>query len=291
MRRVAVTGGRGFVGSHLVREFLDAGIEVVSIDVRVPRRRPPRAGLDQVVASHADLDRLTGLFAGADAVCHLSIDANSPDRRIEPHEASLGGVHNVCRAAIEAGVRRLVYFSSIQVYGWVDPDSVFDPEYLPVDEAHPTHPANPYGEAKLLGEAAVLGHGDQLEVVVIRPGQVTRHREAARWWRNGGGECSSGRPASYVDVRDLAAAGRCAVECPITGPVVLNVVADDSTVGRGSRRSGRSPRVASHDCSSPLTNALAKETLGWQPVRTWRRPAGVDVVRATVEAVGRRVRP
>lgn len=151
-KRVLVTGGAGFVGSELVRQLCDCGAEVVVVDNLINGRRENLAGLpgDQVkleVVDICDDTRMAELMRGVDIVYHLAClcirhSLHSP---LENHEVNATGTLKVLLAAKEAGVKRFVYVSTGEVYGW--------PRWVPITEEHPNAPTNTYGAAKLAGEA------------------------------------------------------------------------------------------------------------------------------------------
>lgn len=150
--RILVTGGAGFVGSELVRQLCDYGAEVVVVDNLVNGRRGNLAGLpgDQVTLEVADIrdgERLAELMRGVDIVYHLAClcirhSLHSPQ---ENHAVNASGTMQVLLAAKEGGVKRFVYTSTGEVYGW--------PLWVPITEVHPNMPTNVYGAGKLAGEA------------------------------------------------------------------------------------------------------------------------------------------
>ena len=114
--KIAVTGGTGFIGSHVVDALVDAGNDVVVIDVRAPHR--PDVGHEAV--DIADLDGLVRATAGCDAVFHLAAFADVNDVAADPVGAinsnvlSTGKVWEACH---RNGVRRAILASTVWVYG------------------------------------------------------------------------------------------------------------------------------------------------------------------------------
>lgn len=132
--RFLVTGGAGFIGSHLVEELKKQGHEVLILDVRT--------GYDI-----RNYNGIKPLFRGIDGVFHLAAVPSVPLSVKDPigtAEVNIGGTINVFMAAKEAGVKRVVYASSSSVYG--------DQSTLPLREDMPTKPISPYGLQKLFGE-------------------------------------------------------------------------------------------------------------------------------------------
>ena len=145
---IVVTGGSGFIGTHLCGRLLDDGYDVRVVDIV-----PPKAGVkaEFVRASVLDVARLAKMLEGAEGVVHLAalIDvAASVADPFSDFSVNATGTINVLEAARHAGVRKVAFSSSAAVYG--------EPERLPVDEEHPTMPMSPYGAAKLAAEKYVL---------------------------------------------------------------------------------------------------------------------------------------
>jgi UDP-glucose 4-epimerase len=148
---VAVVGGSGFVGRHVVRRFASMGGSVVNLD----RRNPPAlARGEHLISLDLRADRSPEEAA---ARCPLPVDAvvwlaGVPNRRPSAvDESALDDLAVMVEAplrylaALDPAPSSFVYASSIQVYGL--------PRYLPVDETHPTDPVSSYGIAKLCGES------------------------------------------------------------------------------------------------------------------------------------------
>jgi UDP-glucose 4-epimerase len=189
------------------------------------------------------------------------------------------GTFNVHEAAYRLGIQRVASVSSEAIYGWDYREREFAPDYLPVDEEHPLRPQDAYGLSKEVGEAIARSYTAkcEMETVVLRPPWIVAPEELAELRRNGGREPTRFHMHNYVDARDLAAAFRLAVERPLTGCVVLYVMADDAVVGEPL--SVVLPRFLPEtaEMARPLTgsrpagsNARAKAVLGWQPRYSWR---------------------
>jgi len=169
--RSIVTGGAGFIGSHLVDRLLGDGDEVIVIDnLRVGRLEnlEHHRGSDRLQFVHASVEQgaLIGpLFEGVDRVFHLAALADivpSIQRPIEYHQANVDGTVAVLEAARAAGVRRLVYAASSSCYGI--------PDNYPTSEGAEIRPMYPYALTKWMGEQAAL-HWCQvygLPVVTLR---------------------------------------------------------------------------------------------------------------------------
>lgn len=149
--RVLVTGGAGFIGSHLARRLLSDGHEVRVLDNLYTGRRENLediAGeIDLIVDDIRDLERTRRAGQGCEAVFHLaavpSVQRSIADP-ITTHEANATGTLNVLVAAREAGVRRVVFASSSSIYGAA--------KELPKRESTGPLPISPYAISKLAGE-------------------------------------------------------------------------------------------------------------------------------------------
>jgi UDP-glucose 4-epimerase len=117
--RIAVTGGAGFIGAHVVDRLLDAGHDVLTLDLDV-RRADPRA--DQRVVDVLDLAAVTDALAGCDAVFHIAGMSNVDVAYADPVRTvrlNVEGTGNVCEAARQVGVGRVLFASTVWVYGAV----------------------------------------------------------------------------------------------------------------------------------------------------------------------------
>ncbi|MDH7592750.1 MAG: SDR family oxidoreductase [Methanomicrobiales archaeon] len=150
--RYAVTGGAGFIGSHLARALLPAH-EVVIVDdlssgkkSRIERLHASGA-LTLFKGSVTDRSLLARAFEGVDGIFHLAALVSVPRSVAQPllsHEVNLTGTLNALIAARESGVERFVFASSSAVYG--------ESEDLPLHEALEPLPASPYAVTKVGGE-------------------------------------------------------------------------------------------------------------------------------------------
>jgi UDP-glucose 4-epimerase len=156
-RRVVVTGGAGFIGSHLVERLLNDGHEVIVLDNFSTGRaenlrrieRYPRLTVKQTdVSSHSEI---SSFFTDISWVFHLAAFADivpSIQRPLEYHRANVDGTVAVLEAARLAGVERFIYAASSSCYGI--------PDELPTPETSPIRPMHPYALTKYLGEQYVL---------------------------------------------------------------------------------------------------------------------------------------
>jgi len=153
IKRAVVTGGAGFIGSHIADELVARGYQVAIIDDLSTGNKENIASLlnqnhvEFTEGSIADLSVLTKLFRGAKYVFHLAAIPSVP-RSIEnpqaSHEANITGTLKVLLAARDAAVKKVVYASSCAVYGGTCT--------LPIKEDTLPNPQSPYAVTKLAGE-------------------------------------------------------------------------------------------------------------------------------------------
>lgn len=145
-----VTGGAGFIGSHLAEALVRRGERVRVVDSLITGKRQNLAHLPEVELVEgdlADIDVAHRAIAGADYVLHQAAIPSVPRSVSDPitsNRANIDATLNVLVAARDAGVKRLVYAGSSSAYG--------DTPTLPKHEEMPTRPLSPYALQKLVGE-------------------------------------------------------------------------------------------------------------------------------------------
>lgn len=148
--KVLITGGAGFIGSHMTERLLGEGHTVRVLDNLSTGQRanlPAHPSLEFRVGDVREANTVREAMAGVQAVVHLAAVASvqaSIDDPVGTHETNLVGTLNLLEAARRNGVRRFVYASSAAVYG--------DTDRLPVSEQFPSCPLSPYAADKLAGE-------------------------------------------------------------------------------------------------------------------------------------------
>lgn len=146
-----VTGGAGFIGSHIVEELVKKGEEVVVIDNlftgKLDNIRPFLSKVKFVKADIRDFDTIKNEFKGIDFVLHQAALRSVPASLKDPiayNEVNINGLFNVLEASRINDVKKVVFASSSSVYG--------DAEKLPLKESFLPKPISPYAITKLAGE-------------------------------------------------------------------------------------------------------------------------------------------
>ena len=168
--KALVTGGAGFIGSHIIEELIERGLEVISIDNYLagkPENLSFLAGnpkFKEVDCDVTDYEELKKWFDGVDIVFHdaaskKTICLRDPARDLE---INAGGTFNVLQLAREFEVKKVVHASTGSVYG--------EALYYPQDEKHPLNPNSYYGVSKLAGEKYAMAFHSLygLDITILR---------------------------------------------------------------------------------------------------------------------------
>jgi UDP-glucose 4-epimerase len=165
---ILVTGGAGYIGSHMVHALVDAGERVVVLDNLA-------TGFDWAVPKQATLVRgdtgdqaaVAKLIAehGVDSIIHFAASIVVPDSVADPlgyYRNNTANSRSLIECAVKGGVKRFIFSSTAAVYG--------NPDQVPVGEADPTRPMSPYGSSKLMTEIMLrdAGHAHGLSHVILR---------------------------------------------------------------------------------------------------------------------------
>jgi UDP-glucose 4-epimerase len=290
--RVLVTGGAGFIGSHIVDRLVERGDSVLVVDDLSTGRRanlPPQASLVEMGVGDAELSNLMLDFR-PDVVSHCAAQSSvavSMSQPLQDAETNIIGGINVCRAAIDAGCDDLVYLNTGGVlYG--------DPDYLPCDEDHPARPVSGYALSKWTLEQYIkLLAPDTMRVKVLRLGNVYGPRQLpdgeAGVVAIFGGQMLRGEEVTihgdgeqtkdYVYVGDVVEAHQLAVEArerltvnigtgePTSVNTIFALLAEETGYTRppvhGSPRPGDIRHIY-------LDTTRAQRTLGWAPRQPMR---------------------
>ncbi|WP_285245946.1 NAD(P)-dependent oxidoreductase [Pseudarthrobacter sp. efr-133-R2A-89] len=277
--KIAVTGGSGKLGRHVVRRLTSEGHWVLNLD-RAGERSPGLVVVDlrdygQVVDAFLGVDRR---HSGFDAVVHLgAVPAPGLMPDAATFENNMLSTYNVFQAARRAGIKKVVYASSETVLG--TPFDV-DPPYLPVDEEYPARPETTYALVKCLEEqmAIELTRWDpELSIVGLRFSNVMDPEDyeafqsfdadaMLRKWNLWG----------YIDGRDGAQAVLRALENGKPGFEAFIIANADTVMTRSSASLAAEvyPKVrvtkdlAEHE--TLLSIEKARRLLGYDPQFTWR---------------------
>jgi nucleoside-diphosphate-sugar epimerase len=167
MKKYLVTGGAGFIGSHLVRALLEQGAFVRVLDNFSTGRRENLAGLqpELVEGDLRDTAKVAEAVKGVDVIFHEAAFVSVPQSMDDPpscFDINQRGTESVLEAARKAGVGRVVLASSAAVYG--------NSDALPLDEQTPLQPFSPYAVSKRVNElyAEMYTRSFGLDVVALR---------------------------------------------------------------------------------------------------------------------------
>lgn len=183
MKNVLVTGADGFIGSHLVELLLDEGycVRALSVynsfnywgwleDIHHPN-------LEVVCGDVRDPNYCREIMKGCDTVLHLAALIAIPYSYTAPDsyvDTNIKGTLNICQAARDLGVERVIVTSTSEVYGTA--------QYVPIDEKHPRQPQSPYSATKIGADAIAMSfyNAFNLPVVIARPFNTYGPRQSAR---------------------------------------------------------------------------------------------------------------
>jgi NAD dependent epimerase/dehydratase len=183
MKRVLVTGADGFIGSHLTEMLLEEGYSVKALSQYNSFNY--WGWLDNI--QHPNLEVVTGdvrdphfckhITKGIDTVFHLAALIAIPYSYVAPDsyvDTNVKGTLNICQAAKENGVNRVLVTSTSEVYGTA--------LYVPIDEKHPKQPQSPYSASKIGADMMALSfyNAFELPVVIVRPFNTYGPRQSAR---------------------------------------------------------------------------------------------------------------
>lgn len=302
-RRTVVTGGAGFIGSHLVDRLLADGHQVTVIDDYSTGRpdnlaqHRDRNDLSVVRANVAEIDAIRAQFTGADWVFHLAALADivpSMQRPLDYHRANVDGTVAVLEAARAAGVRRFVYAASSSCYGI--------PSQYPTPESAPIQPQYPYALTKYLGEQYVMHWASvfRLPAVSLRFFNVygPRSRTAGAYGAVFGvflAQKLAGKPFTVVGdgtqtrdftfVTDVVDAFMCAAESDVQGEVFNVGSGQTYSVNRLVELLGGPvvhipKRPGEPDCTFADISKI-QQVLGWRPKVSFEE--GVGTMLANIE--------
>jgi UDP-glucose 4-epimerase len=287
-RRILVTGGAGFIGSHVAHNFVAAGHEVAVVDNLSTGKReyvPPSAEFFPYDIKSREAYELIGAWRPQVLVhlaAQMSVQASVSDPVYDAKDNILGSL-NLFQAAGQAGVAKVIFSSTGgAIYG--------DDAPLPAGEQDPPRPECPYGVAKLAVEHYLHFYHRQFGMVPV----ILRYANVYGPRQNGQGEAGvvaifiekflaglqpvingdGGQTRDFVYVGDVVAANELALNYPQAG--IFNIgtgrETDILTIYLKLQEFAASPLGPVHGPAKPgeqrrslLNSALARERLGWQP--------------------------
>lgn len=294
-KRILVTGGAGFIGSHLVDKLLKKKAKVIvydNFDDFYPGKEKNVEGhlkddrFRLVRGDILDFEGVVSVMSGVDAVFHLAAQCGVRYCNRHPrkaHQVNAGGTFNVLMAAREVGVERVVYASSSGIFGV--------PQYAPIDEQHPTNPTSPYGVSKLAGEKYALAFEEVygLDIACLRYFSVygPRGRPDQVIYAFASAIVNGERPVIFGDgnqtrdfthVWDVVEATVLAAECEKAGGEIFNIgfgreYSVNDVFARVVKKLGKKDEIEpvyeeSYGGEFPRTladNSKAEKILGWKP--------------------------
>jgi len=167
--RVVVTGANGFIGLHTVRELLNAGYDVIAVDIVTSNLRTLFHGNEHCKIHIANIldENLESLIKEGDKVLHLAAIPRFDEARENPQKAvrvNVEGTLNVLQICVQKKAERLVHGSTGSVYGRSVP--------IPIREDAAREPDSVYGLTKKQAEDWIIFYGNRLPYVILRYGYV-----------------------------------------------------------------------------------------------------------------------
>jgi UDP-glucose 4-epimerase len=152
-KRILVTGGAGYIGSHAVLALIEQGFEPVILDNFSTGHRYATQGCEVIEADLRDVASLNSalILKQFDGVMHFaakSIVGDSMQDPLDYFENNVTGSLNLIKAALNADIEHFVFSSTAAVYG--------EPQFTPITETHATAPINPYGQSKRMIEMMLV---------------------------------------------------------------------------------------------------------------------------------------
>jgi NAD dependent epimerase/dehydratase len=181
-KKVMITGGEGFIGSHLTEKLLDEGAEVRALVHYSPSGKVGwlegiEGDVEILQGDVRDAERITQACEGRDMVFHLAALIGIPYSYVAPEsyiQTNVQGTYNILNAARRQDVARVLVTSTSEVYGTASK--------VPIDEAHPLQPQSPYAATKVGGDALAISFHRSFEtpVAIVRPFNTYGPRQSTR---------------------------------------------------------------------------------------------------------------
>lgn len=170
--KVLVTGGAGFIGSHLCDKLIGEGHTVICLDnflngnLSNIRHLLNYKTFKLINGDIRDFDTVEKVMPGIGAICHLAAQIHVDRSIIEPkltYDVNVLGTQNILEAARMYDVDKIIYMSTSEVYGTA--------EYAPMDEKHPLSAPHPYGASKIAADRMCHAYNEtyQMNINIVRP--------------------------------------------------------------------------------------------------------------------------
>lgn len=282
-RRICVTGATGKAGRAAVAHLREQGYDVLATDVAVRDARAQGV----LAADLTDYAQATEVLRGTDAVVHLAnIPAPGLATPAVTFNANMSMNFNIFHAAAALGLSKVVWASSETTLGLPfgggpeqAPGAPGELRYAPVDEDHFPYPATTYALSKVASEtvAEQISRWSGVPFVGLRISNIMEphdYQQFPGYWTDP--HSRKWNLWGYVDVRDVAAACRLALEAEVTGSNNVIIAAADTVMNRPSR-----DLLTEVFPGTPLTREIpghgtllaidrAKQLIGYEPAHSWR---------------------
>ncbi len=148
MRAILITGGAGYIGSHMALKLKENGYILIVLDLK-SHEGLIKAGIDCVLGDMGDEEKILEILKNYNihAVMHFAGLIEVGESVINPgkyYEQNVSGTLKLLEVLIKNNIRKFIFSSTAAIFG--------EPKYIPIDEAHPKNPVNPYGRSKLFVE-------------------------------------------------------------------------------------------------------------------------------------------
>ncbi|WP_163269214.1 NAD-dependent epimerase/dehydratase family protein [Chelativorans alearense] len=281
---IIVTGGSGQGGRACVRDLMEHGYDVTSIDLVPPTDKTVRfsradlTDFGQAIAALSMIDERVSKVTG---VVHLAaIRAPGLATNHVTFATNTVSTYNIFEAARQLGIKNVVWASSETVFGIPYPNG---PAYAPVDE-EVERPETAYSLSKLMGEkmAEQFCRWDpELKIVGLRLSNVMDPEDYARFPTfDADPHARKFNLWTYIDARDAAQAARLALEAKLTGAHVFGIANADSVMSQANDAlldevyPGTKRKRPIEDNESLISIDKARKVLGYEPRYSWRDNAG-----------------
>ncbi|CAM3272212.1 NAD(P)-dependent oxidoreductase [Paenibacillus lupini] len=274
MKTIVVTGGSGKLGTALIKELLQEGYTVTSLDTQ----RSNELKCRQIKVDLNDFGQVVSALHGADAVIHLAA-IPAPLGHTYPYIFANNVVssYHILEAASLLGIRKVVVGSSESSYGFAWAPTPFSPDYLPVDEEHPQQPQECYGLSKVVNEltASMFDRRNGMQIISLRFSMITKPEDYKH--------LSIRKPEafknifwSYIDIRDAVSACIASLKVEDRGAICLNITSSDTLSDLSTELlikqfypDVKDLRDAFPERTALVSNMEAQRVLDWKPQHSW----------------------